>query len=62
MEEGDEDAGNIMLAGGVEAAATPGAPGVATWELIIRLSCSQFIMTRYYKCCVARQEITRGCY
>ena len=49
MESGEEDeAGKIMLAGGVEDGATPGAPGAgATWD-IMRLSCSQFIMTRYY--------------
>ena len=49
MESGEEEeVGKIMLAGGVEDEATPGAE-VATWD-IIRLSCSQFIMTRY---CIA---------
>ena len=58
MESGEEEvAGKIMLAGGVEDGATPGAPGVATWD-IIRLSCSQFIMTRYYNVLLGR-EITR---
>ena len=60
MESGEDDeAGKIMLAGGVEDGATPGVPGAgATWD-IIRLSWSQFIMTRYYNVSPGRQEITR---